>query len=198
METGEFLDVNLDEPPQRVARLLARWAPTGQERTWYPNGADERAKSLWEYFRQSDGAPIALCYAHGLAHVLREIAIAIHDGELIVGEVGLEDVSQTQTEALAAAKDYWLARNVAFNRSFAWYADEQRAAAHGLSWKWSNRDGHAIPAFDMILSQGLGGLVEDAERAAAIGEPDLASDDRRARCSRRLHPPLRGAGLAHG
>jgi formate C-acetyltransferase len=160
-------NVNVEAPPQRIARLLARWAPTGQECTWYPTGADERAVLLREYFAISDGESLPLRYANGLAFVLEKITIAIHDDELIVGQVGLEDVSQTRPEALAEAKVYWQARAEAFNRTFPWFQAEQRAADCGLSWKWANRDGHAIPAFDVILSQGLGGLVKEAEHAAA-------------------------------
>jgi pyruvate formate-lyase/glycerol dehydratase family glycyl radical enzyme len=169
--------LNADTIPLRVARLLARWPPTGHERTWYPNGGDERAILLWEFFRSAED-PLPLCYAHGLAHVLREIQIAIHDDELIVGEVGLEDVARTRPDDLAAAKAYWQGRDEAFARTFPWYADAQRAGAHALSWKWLNRDGHAIPAFDMILAEGLEGLRERARRTAAAydpGAPDYAA-----------------------
>ncbi|MBN1579950.1 MAG: hypothetical protein JXA89_04555, partial [Anaerolineae bacterium] len=97
------LAVGVDTVPPRIERMLARWAPTGQERTWYPTGADERAILLWQAFLQSEGEPVALRYARGLAHVLREITIAIDDDELIVGQVGLEDVARQQPEAMAAA-----------------------------------------------------------------------------------------------
>ena len=85
----------LDNPTSRVTRLLERWHPTGEERTWRPNGGSERAMFLWRYFTRSEDEPISLRRAKGLEYVLQEIAIDIHDDELIVGEVGLEDVAQT-------------------------------------------------------------------------------------------------------
>jgi pyruvate formate-lyase/glycerol dehydratase family glycyl radical enzyme len=152
-------------PPPRVARLLQRWPPTGQERTWYPSGGDERAILMWQYFVRSEGEPIALRRARGLAYVLGEIAIAIHEDELIVGQVGLEDVARARPQELAAAKAYWRARDAGFEGSLETYAACQRAGAHALSSKWYNRDGHAIPAFDHILAVGLGGLRAEAQRA---------------------------------
>jgi formate C-acetyltransferase len=161
--------------PPRIRRLLDRWQPTGQERTWYPNGGDERAILLWQYFQRSASEPIALRRAHGLAYVLAEIAIAIHDDELIVGEVGLEDVARTRPQQLAAAKGYWKARERGFVRSLPTYAAEQEATTHALSWKWHSRDGHAIPAFDAILAEGLDGLRDAATKASAA-YPPLACD----------------------
>jgi formate C-acetyltransferase len=165
-------DVHPDPlPPPRVARLLRRWPPTGKERTWYATGADERALLLWQSFRRSEGLPIALRYAYGLAHVLGEVTIAIDDDELIVGQVGLEDVARTRPDELAAAQVYWRARDAAFTRTLPTAEPERVTAAHALSWKWHSRDGHAIPAFDMILARGLGGLRADAERAMADDDP---------------------------
>lgn len=166
MQARPELIETADTIPARIARLLARWEPTGHERTWYPNGADERGLLLWEYFQRSEDEPVALRYANGLAYVLDRLAIAIHDDELIVGEVGLEDVALKQPRALQAAKAYWESRQNRFNRTFSSYQAEQRAAQHGLSWKWYNRDGHAIPAFEMILAQGLAGLTDVAHAAA--------------------------------
>jgi formate C-acetyltransferase len=155
-----------------VRRLLDRWPPTGRERTWHPNGADEWAILLWQYFAGSEGERIALRRARGLAYVLQEIAIAIHDDELIVGEVGLEDVACTRKDELVVANAYWRARDDAFHRTQGSYAAEHRASANALSWKWFNRDGHAIPANDWILSVGLDGLRAEAKRAAASFPPD--------------------------
>jgi pyruvate formate-lyase/glycerol dehydratase family glycyl radical enzyme len=166
-------------PSPRVARLLDRWAPTGQERTWYPNGGDERAILLHEYFQRSEGEPVALRYAHGLEYVLSEIAVAIDEDEWIVGQVGLEDVARTRPDELAAAKAYWHARSEAFHRTFESYPAAEQAAAHGLSHKWYNRDGHAIPAFDLILDRGLGGLKADAQRAASGCDPATPEDETR-------------------
>ena len=80
--------------PPRIQRLLERFPPTGKEKTWYPNGADERALLLREYFQPAGDEPLALRFAHGLAYVMEHIAIAIHEDELLVGEVGLEDVAR--------------------------------------------------------------------------------------------------------
>ena len=168
-------------PTPRVQRLLDRWRPTGEERTWHSNGADERAILLRHYFVGSAGEPIALRRARGLAHVLQEITIAIHDDELIVGEVGLGDVARTRPEELAEARAYWRARADQFERTLSSYAAEQRARTHGLSWKWYNRDGHAIPAFADALALGLGGLRERAKAAAAACPADAPGyADRRA------------------
>ena len=175
MDTTPDITADTDTIPPRVARLLARWPPTGRERTWYPNGADERAILLWEFFRSAED-PLPLRYARGLAHVLREIDIAIHDDELIVGEVGLEDVAHTRPDDLRAAKAYWQARDESFERTFPWFEDAQRASLHALSRKWLNRDGHAIPAFDLILNKGLGALRDRARRAAAANDPDAPDD----------------------
>jgi pyruvate formate-lyase/glycerol dehydratase family glycyl radical enzyme len=175
----ETLNNYSDTPPPRIARLLARWAPTGRERTWYPTGADERAVLLYKYFQQAADEPLALRYAHGLAYVLEHVAIAIDDDERIVGQVGLEDVAQTKPEELAQAQAYWQARNEAFNRKLASYPAEQRASAHGLSWKWHSRDGHAIPAFDLILARGLGGLRDEAQNALERHAPALPAGDPR-------------------
>lgn len=163
------------QPSLRVKRLLARWQPTGMERTWSPNGGSERSLLLWEYFRQAEHEPVALRRARGLAYVLDQIAIAIHEDELIVGEVGVEDVAQTRSEELEAARDYWNTRNSEFHRSLGTHQSAQRAGAHGLSTKWPNRDGHAIPAFDTILEYGLAGLQEKGKRAARAYPTD-ASD----------------------
>ena len=154
-------------PTPRVARLLKRWRPTGNERTWYPNGADERSIFLWQYFKRSEDEPITLRRARGLKYVLQGIAIGVYDDELIVGEVGLEDVAQTRPDELAAARFYWRERRAEFAHTLGTHGMEQKAASHGLSHKWHNRDGHAIPAFDMILSSGLDGLREEAEEAAS-------------------------------
>jgi pyruvate formate-lyase/glycerol dehydratase family glycyl radical enzyme len=154
-------------PTPRVNRLLKRWSPSGSERTWYPTGKDERSILLWKYFTRSEGEPIALRRARGLSYVLQEIAISIHDDELIVGEVGIEDVAQTRPDELAAARSYWQGRSADFRRTLDTSAAEQKTAAHGLSHKWHNRDGHAIPDFRMILSLGLSGLRSEAEKAAA-------------------------------
>ena len=48
---------------------------------------------LWQYFQSAPDEPLPLRYARGLAHVMQHIAIAIHEDELIVGEVGLEDMA---------------------------------------------------------------------------------------------------------
>ena len=158
----------IESPPTpRVTRLLNRWPPTGRERTWYPNGADERSVLLWQYFTRSEGESIALRRARGLSYVLQEITIGIHDDELIVGEVDIEDVSQTRPDELAAARLYWRDRSADFRRTLDTSAAEQKAGAHELSKKWHSRDGHAIPDFYTILSLGLSGLRSEAEKAAA-------------------------------
>ena len=154
-------------PTSRVTRLLNRWRPTGNERTWYPNGADERSILLWQYFRDSEEEPIVLRRARGLKYVLQEIAIDIYDDELIVGEVGLEDVARTHPDELAAARSYWQEQRAEFARTLDTYEAEQKAASHGLSHKWHSRDGHAIPAFQMILFSGLNGLRKEAEKSAS-------------------------------
>ncbi len=158
-------------PTPRIQRLLARFRPTGKEKTWYPNGADERAVLLWQYFQSAPGEPLPLRYARGLAHVMQHIAITIHEDELIVGEVGLEDIPLTRPDDLARANAFWQQRSADFCQSFAWHAAEQQSAEHGLSSKWTNRDGHAIPAFEQILSQGLGRLREQARAASDAYDP---------------------------
>jgi pyruvate formate-lyase/glycerol dehydratase family glycyl radical enzyme len=159
-------------PPPRIKRLLDRWRPTGRERTWHADGADERAVLLWRYFQRSTGEPIALRRARGLAYVLDRVRIAIHDDELIVGEVGLDDVSQTCPADLAAARAYWSRRFDGFVRKLPTYDAERSASAHGLSWKWCNRDGHAIPAFERILADGLDGLRTQVRSAASAYPPE--------------------------
>jgi len=76
---------------------------------------------------------------------------------------------------MAAAGSYWQERKAKFARMMDTNNAGQKAGAHGLSAKWSNRDGHAIPAFDMILSAGLDGLRKEGEKAASI-YPSDASD----------------------
>jgi len=162
-------------PTPRVTRLLERWHPTGSERTWHPSGADERSIFLWRYFTRSENESIALRRAKGLKYVLQEIAIDIYDDELIVGQVGLEDVAQIRSDELTSAHSYWRERGARFARMLDTNEAGRKAGSHGLSTKWSNRDGHAIPAFDMILSSGLDGLRKEAEKAASsysIDAPD--------------------------
>ncbi len=168
-------------PPPRVERLLLRFPPTGREKTWYPNGGDERALFLWEYFGAHPDEPLPLRYANGLAYVMEKIAIAIHADELLVGEVGLEDVAVSRPAELAQAQAFWQARQDAFCRGFAWHAAEQQAGQYGLSWKWTNRDGHAIPDFARLLAVGLDGLIEVALEADESEEGALveASTERR-------------------
>ena len=163
-------------PSARIQRLLGRFPPSGKEKTWYPNGADERAVLLYEYFQRNPSEPLALRFANGLAHVLAHIAAGIGEDELLVGEVGLEDVAATRPGELARADRFWQVRNNRFNRGFAWHAAEQRAGRHGLCWKWASRDGHVIPAFELILSRGLGELRQGARQAVA----DEADGERRA------------------
>jgi len=158
-------------PTPRIQRLLACNLPTGTEKTWYPNGADERGLLLWQYFLMSAGEPLPLRYAHGLGYVMEHIAIAIHADELLVGEVGLEDVAITRPEPFGQAVAFWQQRNAEFLKTFTWQAAEQQASQHGLTWKWANRDGHAIPDFDLILAHGLGGLREMARQAMPDGVP---------------------------
>ncbi len=153
--------------PARIQTLLNRFPPSGREKTWYPNGADERSLLLWQYFCAHPDEALPLRFAHGLAWVMNRIAIAIHEDELIVGEVGLEDEALRGSTELAQALTFWQERSESFNRSFAFQAEERLAASHGLSWKWCSRDGHAIPAFDSLLRQGLGGLAQTARSAAA-------------------------------
>ncbi|MFC1712250.1 pyruvate formate lyase family protein [Candidatus Poribacteria bacterium] len=154
-------------PTPRVTRLLERWHPTGNERTWSPNGGAERSVLLWQYFTGSEDESIALRRARGLNHILREIAIDIYDDELIVGEVGLEDVTQTRPDELSAARSYWGERKAEFAHAVSKHESGQEAGSYGLSTKWQNRDGHAIPAFDMILSSGLDALRAEAQKAAS-------------------------------
>lgn len=151
--------------PIRIERLLKKWQPTGTERTWYPTGSNERLVFLWQYFKDSEEEPIALRRANGLKHILQKIAIAIHDDELIVGEVGLEDF--THRDELSVAKSYWHEQRNKLASVLDIYGADQQAASSGLSHKWNSRDGHAIPAFDMILSSGLNGLKKEARKAAA-------------------------------
>ncbi len=160
-------------PPPRIQRLLSRFPPTGREKTWYPNGADERSVFLWQHFQRAKDEPLPLRYAYGLAHIMENIAIAIHEDELVVGEVGLEDVAITRPAALARANAFWQRRSQRFLRGFAWRKAEMRAAQGGLSSKWANRDGHAIPDFPGILARGLGGLKAEALRAAAAYDASL-------------------------
>ena len=163
------------KPTPRVVRLLEQWYPTGNERTWHSTGADERAILLWHYFICSEDEPIALRRARGLKHVLQEIAVGINDDELIVGEVGLEDVAQIRSDEFASARSYWGKRRTEFAHTLDTHEAEQKAGSHGLSHKWHNRDGHAIPAFDMILSLGLNGLRKEAEEASSsypVDAPD--------------------------
>src|SRR5512146_3279905 len=94
-------------PSPRIQRLLNRFPPSGKEKTWYPNGADERAVLLWQYFLDAPEESLPLRYARGLAHVLQHIEIIIYEDELIVGEVGLEDVAATRPDDLARANDFW-------------------------------------------------------------------------------------------
>ena len=164
-------------PPPRIQRLLERFPPSGKEKTWHPNGADERSVWLWQYFQSAKDEPLPLRYARGLAQVMQNIAIGIHADELLVGEVGLEDMAATRPDALAQANAFWQARNAGFNRSFAWYAVEQQAAESGLSSKWASRDGHAIPDFAGILARGLGALREQAARQAAANAAAFAVAD---------------------
>lgn len=166
-------------PSSRVVRLLLRSRPHGRERTWHPNGADERAILLWQYWTRSEGEPVALRRARGLAYVLQEIAIGIHDDELLVGEVGLEDVTETRPQEWAAATAYWRARADAFERTLPTYEAARRASAHALSWKWHSRDGHAIPAFDEVLALGLGGLRNKARQAGAQYPTDAPDYEKR-------------------
>jgi len=168
----------LDNPTPRVVRLLERWHPTGKERTWRPNGGSERAMFLWRYFTRSEDESISLRRAKGLEYVLQEIAIDIHDDELIVGEVGLENVAQTRSDELAAADSYWQKRGAEFAQIVSKYEANQEAGSHGLSTKWQSRDGHAIPAYHMILSLGLDGLKEEGNEAASgypAGSPDYTA-----------------------
>ena len=165
--------------PPRIRRLLERFPPTGEEKTWYPNGGDERALLLHEYFEAACDEPLALRFAHGLGYVMEHIAIAIHEDELLVGEVGLEDVARTRPHDLARAMDYWQQRSAAFLAGFPWQAAEKLAGRHGLTWKWASRDGHAIPDFAGVLSQGLDGLREEARRAAAGAYPSAADANER-------------------
>ena len=175
-----FLTDKTEAPlPPRVADLLDRWPPTGREHTWHPHGADERSIFLWQYFLQSEEEPIALRRAEGLSYVLREIAITIHDDELIVGEVGLEDVAHTRPEEFASARAYWDARASRFEETFDSLYAAQKASVHGLSRKWYSRDGHAIPAFDDILAVGIKGLRAQAKVARSAYPADSPDYDAR-------------------
>jgi formate C-acetyltransferase len=154
------------DPPPRIRRLLDRRPPTGRERTWHPNGSDERAVLLWEYFQRSEGEPMPLRCARGLGWVLDHIAIGIHDDELLVGEVGLEDPNRTRPAEFAQAQRYWAERAgelaAELDSSFA-----LQAMAHGLLNGGPGRNGHTIPAFDLLLTEGLGALRGRAQAAAA-------------------------------
>jgi formate C-acetyltransferase len=105
---------------------------------------------------------------------MQHIAVAIHEDERLVGEVGLEDVARTRPDDLSRARAYWQQRSAAFLAGFPWQDAERRASRHGLTWKWANRDGHAIPDFAGVLAQGLGGLCQQARRAAASADPSAA------------------------
>ena len=72
------LDLNPQPAPSpRVRRLLEQSQPTGQEKTWYPTGFDERAVLLWQYFQSAEDEPLPLRFAHGLGYVMEKIAIAM-------------------------------------------------------------------------------------------------------------------------
>jgi pyruvate formate-lyase/glycerol dehydratase family glycyl radical enzyme len=159
--------------PSRIQRLIERFPPTGKEKTWYPNGADERGLLLWQYFQIAAEQPLPLRCACGLDYVMEHIAIAIHPDELIIGEVGLDDVTQTQPQMHNQANAYWQRRSEQFSASFSWHGAELQASIYGLSSKWASRDGHAIPAFDFILANGLKQLCRIAKEAIAQEAPDL-------------------------
>ena len=150
-----------DQPPPRIQHLLDARPPTGFERTWYPNGADERAVLLWEYFTDHEDEPLPLRHARGLRHVLANVRIAIHDDELLIGEVGLDDPAETRPDDLDRAREYWgeraweLQSEVDFPAAYP-------AMAHGLYHGGAGRNGHTIPAFDVLLTDGLDALRDRA------------------------------------
>ncbi|MBT3379852.1 MAG: hypothetical protein HN742_29855 [Lentisphaerae bacterium] len=164
-----------DVPPVRVARILAERAPTGTEKTWYPNGRDERDLYLWEYCHAHEGEPLPLRHAAGFRHVLNRIRIAIHPDELLVGEVGLEDPARCHPHEYRKACLYWRSRDAEQARS----ADGRfayTALQHGLIQAGAGRSGHTIPAFDMVLREGLGGLRERALSVAGMQQsPETTS-----------------------
>lgn len=157
--------------PPRIQHIIDRFPPTGNEKTWYPNGADERSLYLWRYFRSSPDELTPLRYARGFANVVEHIAVQIDEDELIVGEVGLEDINRTHPKELELAQAYWQERNAHFAAALFWHPAEITAGIHGLSSKWSNRDGHAIPAFDFILAKGLAKLRRIARDASTQADP---------------------------
>ena len=126
---------------------------------------------------------------------------------------------RTRPHDLARAMDYWQQRNARFfGAVFPGTPPKSRPERHGLTWKWASRDGHAIPDFAGVLSQGLGGLRAEARRAAAA-PTRCAADAANARSSGRRwiaalealsayirryaalagqYGPARGASLAAG
>lgn len=194
----------------RLERLLAgarekvaALAPRGgdfEDRHYFVNaGGDEWTLLMAESLRETGGERIPLRYAKAIAHVLDTIPVAILDGELLVGEVGVGWPGQDRRAELAAAQQYLdQIEECALDAGHAaedagiqerspantlwqdlpddWLPSQgfSEVGLWGLARDWRGRSGHLILDYDAVMAKGLGGLLAEVRGLTAKAADERA------------------------
>jgi len=132
-----------------LAQALPKTEPPSKLRTWCAHlrecvrrdaaRFEERTLLAAEAFRQTEGEPFRIArVAHATSHILKNMPIAIREGEILVGWHPNTHPDERMKEALKAAREYLSKQNYWCNAS----------------------EGHMAPDFPTILRLGLDGIRE--------------------------------------
>lgn len=126
----------------------------------------DRARLVTSAYQRTEGHPIVLRRAAALESVLRQIPIAIHPDELIVGD--------RSCLGAMAYPEFWGARPPGSSNP----RDAEEAAVvaaywaeHPDTWAKGTLYGHTVPGFEKVLELGFDGIAAQAELSAFGGNP---------------------------
>jgi formate C-acetyltransferase len=153
--------------------MTPRCARLKQQAISHPPGSSlDRARLVTEAYRRTEGQPIVLRRAAGLAAALRDIPIAVFPEELIIGD-------RSCLRAPLAYPEWWGAGLPAGCRP------EDEEEARGIASYWNARPelwargslyGHTVPGFEKVLRLGFDGIATQAELSAFGGNPDQRNE----------------------
>lgn len=153
-ETQEDQAIVLNQTMERVERLKEHVLSA------QPPLCIDRARLLTQSFKESEGEPIVLRRAKGLAKFLRECPIYIHEDELIVGDRTPIDIHVAYN-----FPEFWIhppecsdpALRQELEEIFSYWRQRPHLRAQGLLF------GHTVSGFERLLRLGFNGIREEAE-----------------------------------
>lgn len=129
---------------------------------------------LWtESYRATEGQPQSIRQAKAFAHLLANMPIAIHSGELIVGAHPKGNPSEAERQQIREAQDYWAGKTIG-DRVGPVLTPAEMAAIRAQIYTSSSKTGHMTPNFETVLRVGLRGIREaitHADETLALADP---------------------------